>query len=85
MRKIFPLSDDQVLEEAKDLACELRGSNRYIDTRKLNVMCSNCNILLTGIGSPEAHARETGHIHFKECSVPQSANISSKRDIGNKS
>ncbi|CAG0900786.1 unnamed protein product [Darwinula stevensoni] len=85
VRKIFPLSDNQVLEEAKELACELRGSSRYIDTRKLNVMCSNCNILLTGTGGPEAHARETGHIHFKECSVPQSANISLNRDNGNKS
>jgi ubiquitin thioesterase OTU1 len=66
--KSFPVSDDQVLEGALELAKVLKKEHRYTDLANFTLKCGVCLLGLKGQKEAQKHAMETGHTEFTEYS-----------------
>jgi ubiquitin thioesterase OTU1 len=66
--KSFPVSNDQVLEGALDLAKVLKKEHKYTDLANFALKCGICFMGLKGQKEAQKHAMETGHAEFTEYS-----------------
>ena len=66
VKTIFASSDDQVLEQALELAREAKRSRQFTDVNNFTLRCISCNKKLTGEAQAQDHAKKTGHINFGE-------------------
>jgi Predicted cysteine protease (OTU family) len=63
---MFLTSDEQVLQQAEELAQEAKLSKQYTDLGNFTIKCLVCGQLLTGQVQAQQHAKDTGHISFGE-------------------
>ncbi|XP_066591570.1 ubiquitin thioesterase Otu1 [Prorops nasuta] len=66
IQTIFPSEDKQTMMKAIELAKEAKSSHQYTDIQKFTLKCNLCNKKLSGQGGAQIHAKETGHMSFKE-------------------
>ncbi|KAK5650028.1 hypothetical protein RI129_001057 [Pyrocoelia pectoralis] len=66
IQTIFPVDDDKILREAEQIAQEAKSSRQFTDVNKFTVKCLVCNILISGQGEVQQHAKSTGHMNFGE-------------------
>lgn len=66
IQTIFPVDDDKILKEAEQIAKEAKSSRQFTDVNKFRVKCMICNILMSGQGEVQQHAKSTGHMNFGE-------------------
>lgn len=65
-KTIFPIEDESVFSQAKQLAEEAKSSRQYTDVQKFTLKCTQCDCMLTGQTEAQAHAKSTGHTSFGE-------------------
>ncbi|XP_075709815.1 ubiquitin thioesterase OTU1 [Rhinoderma darwinii] len=63
---IFPMSDDEALVQALELADDARRKRQFTDVNKFALRCMVCQKGLTGQSAARDHAKETGHTNFGE-------------------
>ncbi|KAM9321024.1 ubiquitin thioesterase OTU1 [Gastrophryne carolinensis] len=63
---IFPISDDDALLQALELADDARKKRQFTDVNKFALRCMVCQKGLTGQSAARDHAKETGHTNFGE-------------------
>ncbi|KAJ7685374.1 hypothetical protein DFH06DRAFT_1264634 [Mycena polygramma] len=63
---VFPTRSADILDAAKRLADVLRAKRAYTNTATFDVKCEDCGKTLKGEKGVQAHAAETGHMHFGE-------------------
>ena len=62
----FPVGDDRPLAGLRALARGLREQRRFTDVSGFDLRCMVCGAGLSGQRGAQQHARETGHINFRE-------------------
>jgi ubiquitin thioesterase OTU1 len=65
-QKQFPISDNEVLDKAKELCANLRERHYFTDTAGFSLKCGVCGWRGQGKRVAEKHAKETGHQSFEE-------------------
>ena len=63
---MFLSDDEQIFNQAANLAQEAKSSHQYTDIQKFTLKCMICDVKLTGSESAQKHAKETGHQSFGE-------------------
>lgn len=66
VKTIFPITDDTVLGQAKQIAEEAKSSRQYTDVNRFSLKCIQCDSLLVGQVEAQEHAKATGHTNFGE-------------------
>lgn len=66
IQTLFPTADEQILQEAEQMAIEAKANRQYTDVNKFCLRCIICNVMLTGQAEAARHAQESGHGHFGE-------------------
>ncbi|KAJ9573943.1 hypothetical protein L9F63_008685 [Diploptera punctata] len=66
IQTMFLTSDENVLQQAEELAQEAKSSKQYTDLGHFTLKCLVCQKLLTGQVQAQQHARDTGHMNFGE-------------------
>ncbi|XP_031832087.1 yod1 deubiquitinase [Nomia melanderi] len=69
IQTVFPVEDENMLLEAAELAREAKSSRQFIDVEKFTLMCIDCKTKLSGQTAAQQHAKETGHMNFREVVV----------------
>lgn len=66
IQTMFLTSDEEVLQQAEDLAREARSSRQYTDLERFTLKCLICQEFLKGHIQAQQHAKTTGHMNFGE-------------------
>ena len=66
VKTIFSTDNEQVLQQALELAREAKRSRQFTDVQNFTLKCLNCNTKLTGQSQAQDHAKKTGHQNFGE-------------------
>ncbi|CAI9721474.1 ubiquitin thioesterase OTU1-like [Octopus vulgaris] len=61
---IFSTSDDDVLQQALEIAAVAKANRQFTDVNKFTLRCIVCQTQLTGQSEAQQHAEQTGHIQF---------------------
>uniref|UniRef100_U5EMM2 Ubiquitin thioesterase OTU n=1 Tax=Corethrella appendiculata TaxID=1370023 RepID=U5EMM2_9DIPT len=65
-KTIFPIEDNNVFIQAKQLAEEAKSSRQFTDVNKFKLKCNDCDCLIKGQNEAQQHAKQTGHFNFGE-------------------
>lgn len=65
-QRIFPSSEDSILDAAKLLCQKLNAKGYYTDTAGMQIQCKDCGTVSTGEAGAAAHAATTGHYNMEE-------------------
>jgi ubiquitin thioesterase OTU1 len=65
---VFPVTEDNALMQAMQVAETARLEHRYTDLAKFTLRCEQCSQALVGEREAEKHASTTGHANFIEYS-----------------
>lgn len=65
-KTMFPVEDENVFQQAEQLAQEAKSSRQFTDVNKFTLKCIQCDQLLTGQVEAQQHAKSTGHTNFGE-------------------
>ena len=60
------MEDVHILNQAAELANEAKSVREFTDVKNFTLLCGDCNIQLTGNESAQKHAKDTGHVNFRE-------------------
>jgi ubiquitin thioesterase OTU1 len=63
---VFPVGDDQAIEQAQAVAAEARAAREFTDTGSFTLRCLVCQKGLKGEGEAMEHAKATAHTNFSE-------------------
>jgi ubiquitin thioesterase OTU1 len=63
---LFPTTNEDVLQQALELAQESKSSRQFTDVQQFSVKCLVCQVVLKGQVAAQLHAKETGHVSFGE-------------------
>ncbi|XP_059486462.1 ubiquitin thioesterase OTU1 [Neocloeon triangulifer] len=66
LKTLFPTTDEQILEQALELAQESRSSRQFTDVQEFTIKCLQCQVVLKGQVAAQQHAKDTGHVSFGE-------------------
>ncbi|XP_069687179.1 ubiquitin thioesterase Otu1 [Periplaneta americana] len=66
IQTMFLTSDEQVLQQAEELAHEAKSSRQFTDLERFSLKCLVCQVLLKGQIQAQEHAKSTGHMNFGE-------------------
>jgi ubiquitin thioesterase OTU1 len=64
--RVFPSSEDSILDAAVSLCQKLNKQGYYTDTAAMQIKCKDCGTLSTGEAGAAAHAAKTGHYNMEE-------------------
>ncbi|XP_043464925.1 ubiquitin thioesterase OTU1 [Leptopilina heterotoma] len=63
---IFQSDDNNILQQAIELAKEANSSRQFTDIQKFTLKCSDCGVFFSGQVAASNHAKQTGHTNFGE-------------------
>lgn len=66
VKTVFPIEDEEVMRQAKQLAQEAKSSRQFTDVDKFSLRCNVCHESLKGQIAAQQHAKATGHTDFGE-------------------
>jgi ubiquitin thioesterase OTU1 len=65
-QRVWPSSDDYILEKARELAKKLEQMHYYTDTGGMPIRCNDCKTVVYGEKQAADHATRTGHYDMAE-------------------
>ena len=66
IQTVFLTSDAAVRGQAMEIASEAKALRQNTDVANFSIRCLLCQKLLSGQTEAQAHAKDTGHINFRE-------------------
>lgn len=66
IKTMFQIDDEDVYQQAEQLAKEAKSSRQFTDVNKFTLKCNQCNVNLVGQAEALQHANSTGHTNFGE-------------------
>lgn len=63
---MFAIEDEDVYNQAKQIAEEAKSSRQFTDVDKFTLKCQECDTFIKGQTEAQLHAKFTGHTSFGE-------------------